>query len=71
MAFPRIKPSLNVDLDLFYKTLKEKYGTYIGPGHWFEQDRRFIRIGFAWTKERSDLSSGLQAITASVREARG
>jgi aspartate/methionine/tyrosine aminotransferase len=69
VAFPRIKPSLRVDLDLFYKTLKEKYGTYIGPGHWFEQDRRFIRIGFAWTKERADLSSGLKAITASVREA--
>lgn len=70
VAFPRIKPGLRVDLDLFYKTLKEKYGTFIGPGHWFEQDRRFIRIGFAWTRQRSDLTAGLQAISASVRESR-
>ena len=70
VAFPRIKPGLPVDLDVFYKTLREKYGTFVGPGHWFEQDRRFIRIGIGWTRERADLEAGLKAISASVREAR-
>ena len=70
VAFPRIKPALKVDLDLFYKTLREKYGTFVGPGHWFEQDRRFVRIGFGWTTERSALTSGLAAISAAVRAAR-
>ncbi len=22
--------------------------TYVGPGHWFDQDRRHFRIGFGW-----------------------
>lgn len=69
VAFPRIKPSLNVDVDRFYQILNEQHGTYVGPGHWFEMDRRFFRVGFAWPKT-ADLSSGLAAITAAVRAAR-
>jgi len=69
VAFPRIKPSLGVDLDRFYRTLQEQYGTFVGPGHWFEMDRRFMRIGFGWPP-RSHLSAGLQAVTAAVQSAR-
>ncbi len=69
VAFPRIKPSVRVDLDRFYQTLQEMHGTYVGPGHWFEQDRRHMRIGFGWPK-REHLAPGLAAITASVRAAR-
>jgi aspartate/methionine/tyrosine aminotransferase len=69
VAFPRIKPGLRVDLDRFYRTLQEQHGTFVGPGHWFEMDRRFMRIGFGWPK-RADLAAGLQAISASVRSAR-
>jgi len=69
VAFPRIKPSLRLDLDDFYRTLQEQYGTYVGPGHWFEMDRRFMRIGFGWST-RADLAAGLQAITAAVRSVR-
>ena len=69
VAFPRIKPALRVDVDRFYQLLQEQHGTYVGPGHWFEMDRRFFRIGFAWPKT-ADLSSGLAAITAAVRAAR-
>ncbi len=70
VAFPRIRPDLRVDVDLFYRTLQEKHGTFVGPGHWFEMDRRFMRIGFGWPK-REHLAAGLEAITEAVRTARG
>ncbi len=69
VAFPRIKPALRVDVDQFYRTLQERHGTFVGPGHWFEMDRRFMRIGFGWPR-RAELTAGLEAITAAVRSAR-
>ncbi|MDB6168408.1 MAG: pyridoxal phosphate-dependent aminotransferase [Verrucomicrobia bacterium] len=69
VAFPRIKPGLRVDVDRFYRVLQEQHGTFVGPGHWFEMDRRFMRIGFGWPK-REHLVAGLQAISAAVRSAR-
>ena len=70
VAFPRIKPALRVDVDRFYQILQAQHGTYVGPGHWFEMDRRFFRLGFGWPS-RADLNAGLAAITASVRAACG
>ncbi len=67
-CFPRIKPEVKVDVDLVYKTMNEKYGTYVGPGHWFEQDRRYMRIGYGWPLD-AELREGLAAISASIREA--
>ena len=69
VAFPRLKPALRVEVDRFYQILQEQHGTYVGPGHWFEMDRRFFRLGFGWP-QRADLSAGLAAITASVRAAK-
>ena len=69
VAFPRIKPSLRVDVDRFYLTLQEQHGTFVGPGHWFEMDRRFMRIGFGWPT-REHLAAGLQTISAAIRSAR-
>jgi len=66
-CFPRIKPSVNVDIDKFYRVLNEKHGTYVGPGHWFEQDRRYMRIGYAWPLEE-ELKAGLAGISSAVRE---
>ncbi len=40
----------------------------IGPGHWFEQDRRHMRIGYAWPLPE-ELEGGLTAISASIRAA--
>ena len=37
-----------VDVDAFYRVLTEDFGTYVGPGHWFEQSRRHFRLGFGW-----------------------
>jgi aspartate/methionine/tyrosine aminotransferase len=69
VAFPRIKPALKIDVDRFYQILQDKHGTYVGPGHWFEMDRRFFRVGYGWPKP-ADLAAGLQAISAAVREAK-
>jgi aspartate/methionine/tyrosine aminotransferase len=68
VAFPRIKPNLRVDVDRFYQILNDRHGTYVGPGHWFEMDRRFFRIGYGWPT-KPDLAAGLAAITAAVRAA--
>jgi aspartate/methionine/tyrosine aminotransferase len=67
-CFPRIKPSVNVDIDVFYRIMNEKYGTYVGPGHWFNQDRRHMRIGYGWPFE-DELKKGLAGISAAIREA--
>ncbi len=61
-------PRLPVDVDEFYRVLGEVHGTYVGPGHWFEQDRRHMRIGYAWPSAE-ELEGGLAAISGSVRAA--
>jgi len=48
VGFPRIRPGVPVDVDTFYRVLTLDYGTYVGPGHWFEQSRRHFRLGFGW-----------------------
>jgi aspartate/methionine/tyrosine aminotransferase len=68
VCFPRIRAGLEVDVDRFYHVLNEEYGTYVGPGHWFEQSRRHMRIGFGWPAE-ADLRAGLANVSRAVREA--
>jgi aspartate/methionine/tyrosine aminotransferase len=68
VCFPRIRPELEVDVDRFYRDLFEEFGTYVGPGHWFDQDRRFFRLGFAWPT-REELVRGLEALDAAVTSA--
>jgi len=68
VCFPRMRRPEKVDIDRFYHILLEKYGTYVGPGHWFEMPRHYMRIGFGWpTKEQ--LAEGLEALSKSLREA--
>ena len=66
VCFPRMKRPEQTDIDLFYKLLLEKYGTYTGPGHWFEMPRHYLRIGFGWP-DAGQLEEGLQRITESMR----
>jgi aspartate/methionine/tyrosine aminotransferase len=68
VCFPRIKPDVPVDVDEFYRVLGEVHGTYVGPGHWFEQDRRHMRIGYAWPLPE-ELEGGLAAVSGSIRAA--
>ncbi len=67
VCFPRIKPEVKIDIDNFYRILNEKYGTYVGPGHWFEQSRRNFRIGYAWPL-RDELKGGLSGISKALKE---
>ena len=68
VCFPRIRPEIPVDIDAFYRILNEKYGTYVGPGHWFGMDRRFMRIGFGWPAA-GELAEGLRNISLAAEEA--
>ena len=69
VCFPRIKKSSQVDVEKFYKILNEKYGTFVGPGHWFEQDRCSMRVGFGWPKTQ-ELIEGLDSISKALEESR-
>jgi aspartate/methionine/tyrosine aminotransferase len=61
VCFPRVRADVSIDVDRFYHSLFYDYGTYVGPGHWFDQDRRFFRIGFAWPSE-DELRRGLETL---------
>ena len=65
VCFPRIKSV--IDIEKFYKILNDKYSTYVGPGHWFEMDKHYFRIGFGWPEEK-DLDQGLKNITKAYYE---
>lgn len=67
VCFPRIKPKVKIDIDRFYDVLNNKYGTYVGPGHWFEQSRRHFRIGYAWPLT-DELKGGLDGLSKALRE---
>ncbi|MEH6632694.1 MAG: aminotransferase class I/II-fold pyridoxal phosphate-dependent enzyme [Halopseudomonas aestusnigri] len=67
VCFPRIIAPVNFDIEQFYTSLLETHGTYVGPGHWFEMPKTYMRIGFAWPAE-AELRSGLEAISAAIRE---
>jgi aspartate/methionine/tyrosine aminotransferase len=69
VAFPRIRTDAGVDVRRFYETLNGRFATCVGPGHWFEQDDRFMRLGFGWPRP-AEFEEGLANISASLREAR-
>jgi len=65
VGFPRVRPELSLDEDRFYATLFERHGTIVGPGHWFDQPRRYFRLGYGWpTTER--LEEGLAALSSAA-----
>lgn len=68
VCFPRIRPGSRVQVEDFYRILNEKYSTFVGPGHWFEQERRCMRIGYGWPA-LAELIAGLENITRALNEA--
>jgi aspartate/methionine/tyrosine aminotransferase len=64
----RFAPDLAVDTDGFYDGLLHEHGTYVGPGHWFELDDRYFRLGFGWPTT-SELEAGLSALSAAGADA--
>jgi aspartate/methionine/tyrosine aminotransferase len=70
VAFPRIRPDVAADVPRFHALVLDRYATAIGPGHWFEQDDRFFRVGFGWpTADR--LARGLANVSAALTDAGG
>lgn len=65
VSFPRIKADVALNVDNFYRVLLEDYGTFVGPGHWFESDRRHMRVGYGWPGA-AELSAGLNNLTAAI-----
>ena len=43
------------------------YGTYVGPGRWFDVDDRHFRLGFGWPGDH-ELRSGLAALSAAAED---
>jgi len=68
VCFPRMRRPERVDIDKFYKILLEKYGTYTGPGHWFDMPRHYMRVGYGWPTKQQ-LHEGLEGLSKSLEEA--
>jgi aspartate/methionine/tyrosine aminotransferase len=63
VCFPRL--AAGRDPEAFHAALLRDHGTYVGPGHWFEQDRRHFRLGFGWPG-LEELRGGLAGLTAAA-----
>lgn len=70
VCFPRLSDRCaGIDLDAFYRRLNDDYQTFVGPGHWFEQSRRYMRVGYGWPTP-DDLRTGLTNITRALHDVR-
>jgi aspartate/methionine/tyrosine aminotransferase len=69
VCFPRIRKEISVNTGRFHELLLEKYKTYVGRGHWFEEDGRYMRIGYSWDKQEK-LVKGLSNILLAIEDAR-
>jgi DNA-binding transcriptional MocR family regulator len=67
VCFPRFKWGLPIDIEKFYACLLTKYKTYLGPGHWFEQNNRSFRLGFGWGPSNA-FGKGLENIDNAIKE---
>src|SRR4051812_2714834 len=67
VGFLRFRPEVDLDVDRFYERLLAVHGTYVGPGHWFDQERRSFRLGFAWP-ETDELERGLAGLLGAAGE---
>jgi DNA-binding transcriptional MocR family regulator len=53
VMFPRFRADVPVDSRAFYRILLEDHATVVGPGHWFDMDDRYLRIGFGYPSEEA------------------
>lgn len=67
VCFPRLRAEYTVDADQLYTTLYERHATIVGPGHWFEQDKTYMRIGFGYPT-LDELKAGLSALQICLQD---
>jgi aspartate/methionine/tyrosine aminotransferase len=67
ICFPRIKQIFDIDIENFYTSLKNTYKTFVAPGHWFEVNKRFMRLGFGYPS-KIELKGGLRCITNALED---
>jgi aspartate/methionine/tyrosine aminotransferase len=67
VAFPRIREAFSRVSTRLYGHLFAQYGTVVGPGHWFEQDDRYMRIGFGYPMP-DEFEQGLNNIIHAIED---
>lgn len=65
VCLPRMRSGLKMNTDAFYRVLLEEFGTYVGPGHWFEMSDRYFRLGYAW-EPTEKMTVGLKSISSAL-----
>ena len=68
VCFPRFKAGADLDTGAFHRLLLDDYKTMVGPGHWFDMDDRYLRIGFGYPT-RTAMRQGLLNIDKAARRA--
>lgn len=69
VAFPRVKNPEKYDIARFHQHLYNQYSTIIGPGHWFEQEDYYIRIGYGYPLEQ-EFKDGLANLAQALEDCR-
>ncbi len=67
VCFPRLKTTDPAKIDQFYEVLNKEHQTWVGPGHWFEMERRYMRVGYGWPKTE-ELIRGLNCISQTLKK---
>jgi aspartate/methionine/tyrosine aminotransferase len=67
VCFSRLKESYTIDAERLYTILYERFATIVGPGHWFECDRTYMRIGFGYPT-LEELRAGLHSLETCLTE---
>lgn len=66
VCFPRTRSNVQIDNEKLYRTLAEKYRTFVVPGRCFEMNNRHFRIGFGGDEDK--IKKGLAHLTKAMEE---
>lgn len=65
VCLPRVREGVGIDTDRFYRLLLNRFRTYVGPGHWFELNDRYFRLGYGW-ESKEKIVLGLKNISTAL-----
>jgi aspartate/methionine/tyrosine aminotransferase len=65
VCFPRLTADYQLNVEKFYRALFHEYATIVGPGHWFEKERTYMRIGFGYPLAE-ELQTGLENLAKCI-----